>query len=94
MANLKDVIYLSNEDYETLVTTGTVTIDGTVLVYDENCIYITPDKLATQTSDGLMSAEDKAKLDNIPTEGVVGAIRLTGPTGPKGADTQIIDLRS
>ena len=44
MADLKDVIYLSNEDYNTLVSTGTVTIDGTTLTYDENCMYITPDQ--------------------------------------------------
>ena len=43
MANLKNVIYISNEDYETLVTTGTVTIGGTTLTYDENNLYITPD---------------------------------------------------
>ena len=65
MANLKDVIYLSNEDYETLVTTGTVTIDGTTLTYDENCVYITPDKLASSSEDGLMSASDKSKLDGV-----------------------------
>lgn len=65
MANLKDVIYLSNEDYETLVSTGTVTIEGTTLTYDENCIYITPDKLVTTTEDGLMSCTDKAILDTI-----------------------------
>ena len=44
MGNLKDVIYLSNEDYETLVSTGTVTIDGETLTYDANNIYITPDE--------------------------------------------------
>lgn len=65
MANLKNVIYLSNEDYETLVSTGTVTIDGETLTYDENNVYITPDKLASTTEDGLMSAADKSKLDNI-----------------------------
>lgn len=65
MANLKNVIYLSNEDYETLVSTGTVTIDGETLTYDENNVYVTPDKLASSTEDGLMSATDKSKLDNI-----------------------------
>jgi len=47
MANLKDVIYLSNADYNTLISTGTVTIDGTTLTYDENNIYITPEEEAT-----------------------------------------------
>ena len=65
MANLQDVIYLSNEDYATLVSTGTVTIDGVTLTYNENNVYITPDTLASSTEDGLMSAADKAKLDTI-----------------------------
>ena len=43
MGELKNVIYLSNEDYETLITTGTVTINGTTLTYDEDNLYITPD---------------------------------------------------
>lgn len=65
MANLKNVIYLSNEDYETLVSTGTVIIEGETLIYDENNVYVTPDKLASSTEDGLMSAADKTKLDSI-----------------------------
>lgn len=67
MANLKDVIYLSNEDYETLVSTGTVTIDGDTLTYDENNVYITPEIVASSTQDGLMSASDKIKLDSVET---------------------------
>lgn len=43
MADLQNIIYLSNTDYETLVTTGTVVINGTTLTYDENNLYITPD---------------------------------------------------
>ena len=62
---LKDVIYLSNEDYELLVQNGEVTINGTTLTYDENTIYITPDVLASQSENGLMSAEDKVKLDSL-----------------------------
>ena len=65
MANLKNVVYLSNEDYETLISTGTVTIDGVTITYDENDVYITPDQIATATQDGLMSASDKIKLDAI-----------------------------
>ena len=68
MANLKNVIYLTNEDYETLVTTGTVTIDGETLTYDENNLYITPNTVASPSEDGLMSAEDKTKLDSIPND--------------------------
>ena len=43
MGLLKDVIYLSKEDYETLVRTGTVTIGGETLTYDENNLYLTPE---------------------------------------------------
>lgn len=62
---LEKVIYISNEDYETLVSAGTVEIGGKTLTYDENIVYITPEKAATIAEDGLMSAEDKAKLDAI-----------------------------
>ena len=65
MANLKDVIYLSNADYNTLISTGTVTIDGTTLTYDENNIYITPEEEATTSQAGLMSAADKTKLNSL-----------------------------
>ena len=54
MSALKDVIYLSNTDFETLVTNGTVTINGTTLTYDENSLYITPDEAnGTVTSVGI-----------------------------------------
>jgi len=80
MANLKDLIYLSNEDYETLVTTGTVTIDGETLTYNENNLYVVPDKLASTTEDGLMSAADKTKLDNLPKPMVYKGTLGTGGT--------------
>ena len=87
MANLKNVIYLSNEDYETLVSTGTVTIDGDTLTYDENNVYVTPDKLASSTEDGLMSSADKIKLDGLDKvidlgtltyDSTLGAYKVTG----------------
>ena len=71
MANLKEVIYLSNEDYATLVSAGTVTIDGETLIYDENNIYVTPDVLASSTNNGLMSAADKVKLDALDDSNLV-----------------------
>ena len=43
MANLQNIVYISNEDYETLVTTGSVTIGGVTHTYDPNNVYITPD---------------------------------------------------
>lgn len=62
---LKNVIYLSNSDYNTLVSTGTVTIDGITLTYSDDNVYITPDTVATTTEDGLMSAADKVKLNSL-----------------------------
>ena len=79
MAKLKDVIYLSNEDYDTLVSTGTVTIDGDVLTYDESNVYITPEVMASSSQDGLMSATDKVKLDGIEAE-MANYLPLTGGT--------------
>ena len=65
MANLRDVIYLSNEDYDILVSTGTVTINGTTITYNENDVYITPEVLASSQNNGLMSSSDKIKLNGI-----------------------------
>ncbi len=43
MEDLKEIIYLSNEQYETLSTTGTITIDGVTLTFDpDSYIYFTP----------------------------------------------------
>lgn len=42
MADLHNIVYISNEDYETLVTTGSVTIGDNVYAYDPNDVYITP----------------------------------------------------
>lgn len=53
MANLKDIIYLSAEDYNTLYTNGTVTINGTTLTYDANNVYIVPDDTDAKISTAL-----------------------------------------
>lgn len=74
MANLKDVIYLSAEDYNTLYTNGTVTINGTTLTYDANNIYIVPDNTQQQIDDilalipsGATSSNKLATASDIPT---------------------------
>ena len=86
MPNLKGVIYLSNEDYAILVSTGTVVIDGTTLTYDEDTVYITPETNATPAQDGLMSASDKSKLDGIApgataNTGTVTSVQVQAGTG-------------
>lgn len=63
--NLKRVIYLSNADYNTLISTGEVTVGGTTITYSDEDLYLTPESVATSSIDGLMSASDKAKLDGI-----------------------------
>lgn len=42
MANLKNVVYISAENYATLVETGSVTVDGVTYNYDENDLYLVP----------------------------------------------------
>ena len=91
MANLKEVIYLSNEDFETLSSTGTVTIDGVTLTYDENTVYVTPDILASTTEDGLMSKEDKAIIDSLADVATSGDYDdlINKPSIPDFADVKV-----
>lgn len=44
MGILGNIIKLSNEDYNTLVTTGSLTKGGVTYTYNENDIYLTPDE--------------------------------------------------
>ena len=80
MANLKDVIYLSAEDYNTLYTNGTVTINGVTLTYDANNIYIVPDNTQQQIDDILAlipsdatSSNKLATASDIPSNNVTGS---------------------
>lgn len=38
----KKIVYLSQEQYETLKSNGTITINGTTVTYNENDLYVTP----------------------------------------------------
>ena len=64
MANLKDVIYLSAEDYNTLYTNGTITINGVTLTYDANNVYIVPDNTQQQIDDILAKIPSNASSSN------------------------------
>jgi len=59
MGDLKNIIYLSKNDYITLYTTGTVTIDGTTLTYDEDNVYLIPES----NSGGELQADMQVSID-------------------------------
>jgi len=74
MANLKDVIYLSAEDYNTLYNNGTVTINGTTITYDANNVYIVPDNTQSQIDaitalipSGATTSNKLATMSDIPS---------------------------
>lgn len=39
------VVYLTEEQYHTLYTTGTITVGTTTLTYDPRVLYVTPDNI-------------------------------------------------
>ena len=89
MANLKNVIYISNEDYATLVSTGTVTIDGVTLTYDEDNLYVTPDKTYYLTTSTASSAGAIPYLASLSGSGLTGEGKYmhfsAGTTPPSSA---------
>lgn len=82
MSKLNNVIYLSNANFNTLMTTGTVTIDGTTLTYDPDSIYITPDEYGIHTTfsanDNTNTSTDQAVANyvtnKLPTFTLSGGI--------------------
>lgn len=54
MANLKNVVYISAENYATLVETGSITVGGVTYNYDENDLYLVP----TAPYDGVSGTHD------------------------------------
>lgn len=43
MANFTGIVYLTEEQYTTLKTNGTITVGETTLLFDENTLYVTPE---------------------------------------------------
>lgn len=87
MGNLKEVIYLSNEDYSTLVTNGSVTIDGNTLVYDENSLYITPDQMQmSSTGDMIYSGDNNGTPTILPIGNVGQTLQVWADGLPHWAD--------
>ena len=50
MANLGKVVYLTDAQYQTLVTTGTITVGGVTVTYSQNDLYVTPASPAAEVS--------------------------------------------
>ena len=42
MANLKNVVYLTQAQYNTLVTQGSITVGGVTYTYDQDNLYLVP----------------------------------------------------
>lgn len=42
MSNSKQIVYLSQTQYEELITNQSITVNGVTVNYDENDIYVTP----------------------------------------------------
>ena len=42
MGNLKNVIYLSRQDYQTLINNGKVTVNGVTVQYSDDDIHVAP----------------------------------------------------
>lgn len=42
MPNSKQIVYLSQAQYNELIANGSITVDGVTVTYDENDIYVTP----------------------------------------------------
>jgi hypothetical protein len=47
MANLGKVVYLTDTQYNTLVTNGTITVGQTTITYSDNDLYVTPAETGT-----------------------------------------------
>lgn len=43
MGNLQSIVYLSEDEYNTLITNQSITKNGRTLTYNENSLYITPE---------------------------------------------------
>ena len=50
MANLGKVVYLTQAQYETLISAGTITVGGVTVTYSQNDLYVTPASPAAEVS--------------------------------------------
>lgn len=62
---LKNIIYLSNEQYTELKTNGSIEVDGQTIVYSTDDVYLTPDETQEQIAD--LQAEQAVQGAKITT---------------------------
>lgn len=78
---LRNIVYLSVEQYTELKANGSITVDGQTIVYGEDDVYVTPDETAEQIGDlqaelatqgakitTLQSAVNNMKLEMFPVD--------------------------
>ena len=80
MANSKQIVYLSQAQYQELITNNTITVDGVTVTYDENDIYVTPQ--AEPVTDVRVNGTSVAVngVANVPIAGTntLGVIKVDG----------------
>jgi len=59
----KKIVYLSDAQYQELITNKSITVNGVTVNYDKNMIYITPQNTPLYATD----LADWAKAANKPT---------------------------
>lgn len=70
MANLNKIVYLSEEQKNTLFSEGTITVGGQTVTYNENDVYMTPlAPLSTVAYTGsYLNLVDTPTIDAAPTQ--------------------------
>ena len=78
MPNSKQIVYLSQAQYQELITNGTITVDGVTVTYNENDIYVTPQ--AEPVTDVRVAGTSVAAngIANIPlaNANTIGAVKI------------------
>ena len=66
MANLGKVVYLTDAQYQTLITNGTITVGGVTVTYSQNDLYVTPASPAAEVSVVTPASGSTFTLDPCP----------------------------
>ena len=100
MTDLKNVVYISNADYETLITNGSVTVNGITITHDSNDLYITPEedlniisatgarKIYNSSSPVSVSIDDLCGIATASTAGLVKS-STTGTVSDRNYNVEV-----